>query len=223
MATRPVYLPTPSGEALVRGVDVEFQWHPGLSLSQKQRSIESLHVSAQRLGLGTPLEISTKSPQAVGRALSAFSLQFPMDGGRRTSVESAFQAGKVFAHGGPFLDLLERSAREAKTDQRLKLSGPLVAFQLGSRRWSLQPETAFYDWLYCCALVRQPDLAASVVRHPAFTDIEFNPAKSLNCQAKSAALFVALSRRGQLQEALHNADGFISIAFPDDSSTGRLF
>ena len=32
--------------------------------------------------------------------------------------------------------------------------------------------------------------------YDAFTDIEFNPDKSLNCQARAAAMFVALNREG---------------------------
>ena len=36
--------------------------------------------------------------------------------------------------------------------------------------------------------------------HDAFTDIEFNPKKSFNCQARSCALFVALTMRSALDQ-----------------------
>jgi len=43
-----------------------------------------------------------------------------------------------------------------------------------------------------------------------FTDIEFNPKRSFNCQARSCALFVALARKGLLGEAETKA-GFLDI------------
>ena len=46
------------------------------------------------------------------------------------------------------------------------------------------------------------DLARQVVEYDAFTDIEFNPQKSVNCQARAVALFVSLCRRELLQRVL---------------------
>ena len=37
-----------------------------------------------------------------------------------------------------------------------------------------------------------------LIDYDAFTDIEFNPQKSINCQAKSAALFVGLVKQGSI-------------------------
>lgn len=46
-----------------------------------------------------------------------------------------------------------------------------------------------------------------------FTDIEFNPKKSLNCQARSAAIFVSLERSGLLQQALSSPAHFKEIVY----------
>ena len=43
----------------------------------------------------------------------------------------------------------------------------------------------------------------------AFTDIEFNPNKSLNCQARAAALFVAMKKLGRL-EACREFQSFLT-------------
>ena len=44
-----------------------------------------------------------------------------------------------------------------------------------------------------------------------FSDIEFNPQRSINCQARSVALFLSLTKRGQLDEAMGSAGDFIRI------------
>ena len=129
----------------------------------------------------------------------------------RYSVESAYQASKVFERGGPYIDLLGKSSREAKKDIRLKNSGRLRWFVFYGKQWELEPKTAFYDWLYLNALDKNEDPSLEICKYSAFTDIEFNPEKSINCQAYSAALYVALSRRGILREALCSQESFLSV------------
>lgn len=204
MAERPVFLPSRSGSSLVSVVPVSFAWHPGLSVQQARKSIASLHeATRQQLHVSSVLEISSKSEDPIGVELSAFNLTLASPDGRKTfSVECAFQSSKVFERGGPYEDLLAKSSRDAKTDQRLKESGPLVKFRFFACDWSLEPRTAFYDWLYIQALHRHPRLAEHVLTQEAFTDIVFNPQKSLNCQARAAALYVTLARRGLLTSGL---------------------
>lgn len=58
-------------------------WHRGLSLSQKQKNIESLNnkiIEAYNTSLNYILEISTKSTQTVGKELSAINLKFKEKG-----------------------------------------------------------------------------------------------------------------------------------------------
>ena len=106
MANRPVFLPLPSGTALVRTINVEFTWHAGLAVSQKQKSIDSLHAAARtRLSISSVLEISSKSRDRLGIALSAFNLHL-QHAGRSVPIEILFQSSKRFEKGGPYSDLL---------------------------------------------------------------------------------------------------------------------
>jgi hypothetical protein len=185
MAERPLFIPVLEGPRFVRVRAVSFQWFPGLSFAQKQRSADSLHAAARQIpGIDKVLEISSKSREDLGVALSAFNLSFTPAGTEQPlTVECAFQGSKVFAQGGPYTDLFSKSSRDAKRDERLRGSGPLVGFRFLGADWALEPKTAFYDWLYLQALDAQPEAANAVTEYSAFTDIEFNPEKSLNCQA----------------------------------------
>jgi hypothetical protein len=74
MAVRPVFIPTREGEALVDIVNVDFSWSPGLAVSQKQKSIAALHDGYAQMSPGAKiLEVSSKSPDALGVQLSALS------------------------------------------------------------------------------------------------------------------------------------------------------
>lgn len=211
MATRPVFIVERTAVSFVREKPVEFRWHAGLAVSQKQKSIAELHVAAKAaLAIERILEISSKSPDALGIALSAFNLKLGY-GDRRVPVEVAFQSSKVFLDGGPYLDLLDATPRDAKADPRLKQSGRLRAFRFQGTDWPLQPATAFYDWIYLTALAENPKLADPLVEYHAFTDIEFNPEKSINCQARSAALYVGLRRAGLFDEALSSSEAYLRL------------
>jgi hypothetical protein len=217
MAKRPVFVPHMTGSSYVIDISVEFKWYPGFSLHQKQKTILALHAAAQsQYELALLLEISSRSPLPIGVKLSAFNLMFTDSAIGSMTVEVAFQGSKVFEGGGPFIDLYERSSREAKRDGRLRESGELVRFQLGEERWPLEPKTAFYDWLYLQALRQQPDLASQLLRFAGFSDIEFNPKRSINCQARSAALYVALKKRGLLDEALSSKAAFLRLVSGSD-------
>ena len=73
----------------------------------------------------------------------------------------------------------------------------------------------FYDWIYLKTLQQNPAVASSILEYDAFTDIEFNPKKSFSCQARSAALFVALTNNGQLIDLLKNEEDFIDYFTKD--------
>ncbi|HEY9059690.1 MAG TPA: hypothetical protein VIO64_04180 [Pseudobacteroides sp.] len=211
MANRPVFISNTNIVGYVEEKKIDFAWFPGLSKSQKQKSIESLHNAfIQDYPVVKVLEISSKSLQPIGVELSAFNLMFSYQNAT-FNVETAFQSSKVFESGGPFLDLLNKSAREAKADERLKNSGKLVQFVFYGQKWPLEPKTAFYDWLYLNAVSQNGELANQIMEYSAFTDIEFNPQKSINCQARSAALFVSLKRMGILENALNAPEEFLKV------------
>jgi hypothetical protein len=208
MAVRPVFTPGFKGPSLVIKIEVDFKWFAGMAVSQKQKSIRSLHESASDRNIKSVLEISSKSEAALGVSLSAFNLKLQTEAGYKSAVENFYQSSKVFTDGGPYLDILDKKPWEAKKDPRLASSGGFVGFEYGGHRWPTKPINAFYDWLYLNALCQNPALSAQLEQYDGFTDIEFNPEKSLNCQASAAALFVALSKRGELNAALANRDSF---------------
>jgi hypothetical protein len=207
MAERPVFVPATTGTQLVHEVSVRFHWHPGLAPSQKKKNVVELHHAAEARGLSPLLEISSKSEREVGQKLSAFYLKIEIEG-RETTVECAYQGSKVFERGGPFTDLYWKDSREAKRDPRLKSSGRLTAFEFEGKRFPTSPATAFYDWLYFRALYPHRDWLARLQRCAGFTDIEFNPERSLNCQARSCAMFIALQKRNLLDDAMSSFDSF---------------
>jgi len=199
MARRPVYRVSDAAPYFVCET-VEFAYNGGFAASQKQKNIVAIHAS---FGRAHPearvLEISTKSLQPLGVELSAFRLLKEVPSlGCRISVENVFQGGKAFTEGGPFSDLYRVSPREAKGDSRLRESGRLTAFCFEGELYPIEPKTAFYDWIYTNALLENPLLAEALTQYDAFSDVEFNPQKSINCQAKAAAIFVSLYRLGKL-------------------------
>lgn len=223
MAVRPLFLPDPHQRPFVITKEIDFEWYPGFAVSQAQKSIRSLHNSAATQGISPVLEISSKSTEPLGIALSAFNLRFEIAPGKVLSVESAFQGSKVFDSGGPFTDLYEKSSREAKTDQRLQASGKLMAFDVMGELFPLQPTTAFYDWLYIRALFANQNLASQLSSYKGFSDIAFNPERSMNCQARSAALFVGLSRKPNIDMNLVVSDKayYLQVISGNDSGGPR--
>lgn len=212
MANRPVFIAERNDNSFVKEKKINFEWFPGFSIKQKQKSIESFHENIKKYDEKlNVLEVSSKSSDELGVALSAFNLMITAKNGKKFSVETAFQASKVFQNGGPFLDLYEKTSKEAKKDPRIKNSGELLYFQFFSRKWALEPKTLFYDWLYINALALNEDLAKRVVEYNAFTDIEFNPQKSLNCQARSVALYVSLYKANLLDNALDSVEQYKQI------------
>lgn len=214
MAERPIFVPSIDGPSLVLTHNVSFQWYAGMALSQSQKSIDSLHESGRhQLSIDRILEISSKSRDKLGVQLSAFNLMIKtVKHGREFSLECAYQASKVFENGGPFLDLLEKRSIDAKRDPRLVEHGRIVKFTFYGVDWDLLPRTAFYDWLYMNALHKHPELAEQVLTYEAFTDIAFNPARSINCQAYAAALYSSLHKRGLLtDEILRNKQTYLEV------------
>ncbi len=228
MAVRPIFISTNDGE-LVRQDNIQFEWYPGFAVVQKQKSIKSLHDEAiKKFNNIKILEISSKSTELLGIQLSAFNLMIETKkASENFSVECAFQSSKVFEHGGPYKDLLCKDSRSAKKDERLKSSGRLIAFEYSGKRWKLEPKTMFYDWLYVNALGLEcnKELAMQVVQYDTFTDIEFNPQKSINCQARAVALYVSLYRRGLLQKVLDDPEFYVRLINNkmDDNEQLNLF
>jgi hypothetical protein len=134
------------------------------------------------------------------------------DGGsQEIRLEAAFQGSKIFEKGGPYTDLYVADGKNAKRDPRLQESGPLTGFKFNGFSFPLEPKTVFYDWLYINAIYPHRDWLERLYKYAGFTDIEFNPSKSINCQARSCALFVSLMKNGQLQRAVTSPDAFTQL------------
>jgi hypothetical protein len=212
MAERPIFVPVPSEPELVKEIYFHLLWNPGFAPIQKEKNIKALHESAARAGYSPLLEISTKSAEKVGQHLSAFHLRVQIDAAREIPLECAFQGSKVFENGGPYTDLYSAETRAAKRDLRLKNSGRLIGFKFGEVKFPLEPKTVFYDWLYVNAVFpHRKWLTTRLRRFNGFTDIEFNPERSINCQARSCALFVALNSKNLLQVAVESPNAFIKL------------
>ena len=220
MAKRPIFTPNLNGFPRVDAIDIEFKWHPGFAKSQLQKSIASLHETAEKLNKISPiLEISSKSTSRLGVSLSAFNLLLKTQNGQRMRVECAYQGSKVFENGGPYHELYLRSSLEAKTDKRLHNSGNLVAFNFCGEDFPTEPKTAFYDWLYMTALYQQEmDMVKNLEVFQGFSDIVFNPNRSINCQARAAALFVSLSKNGLMDEQIfRDKDHYLALITGEDA------
>lgn len=202
MASRIIFKHTDSvSENLFTEVLVEFDWVPGMAISQGRKSVQNLHFSAEsNLGLENILEISTRSLDEFGISLSAFNLQITLQG-RKYPVEAVYQACKVFQSGGPFLDIISSSSIDAKRDSRLRESGPILGYRFEGIDWPLSPSPNFYDYLYIRALLEY-EKRQKLLEYNAFSDLAYNqtalnskPGKSFNCQARSAAIYVSLMKR----------------------------
>jgi hypothetical protein len=219
MAERPIFVSRPESDELVKEVFFQIKWHSGFARTQKEKNIEELHKAAALAGYRDLLEISTKSKSERGQHLSAFHMTAKTKTYGTIKLELAFQGSKVFERGGPFTDLYgkgEKEIGEAKRDPRLKESGALVGFRFEGFDFPLEPKTAFYDWLYISFLKDYRDWAPKLYAYAGFTDVEFNPHRSINCQARSCALFLSLMKRNLLDKALESPQAFVQLLLDFD-------
>ncbi len=211
MARRPVFM---SKEVFpyYEQVEIEFDYYQGFDVSQKQKSIKSLHANFVNLYTREVLEISTKSTEALGVALSAFNLSMEMEGFRRP-IEVIFQGSKCFENGGPYTDLYGASPKEAKKDLRIRTSGALLGFEFKNEKFGNEPRDFFYNWIYIQALYKNEMCRNNIMQYGAFTDIEFNPQKSINCQAKAAAIAVGLMKADLIEKCMIDKNSFLEIVY----------
>ena len=213
MAVRPIFIAT-NDDKLVEEKMIDFKFYNGFSVTQKAKSINSLHESAKALGYDKILEVSTKSGSEIGWALSAFNLMVDFNGDEKISVECAFQGSKVFEGDIQYTDLYHTDSLSAKKDERLRSSGNIIGFSFEGEFWENEPKTAFYDWIYINALYRNyPDLVSELMEYEVFSDIEFNPKRSINCQARTCAILTSLVRRGIVESVLESRERFVDAVY----------
>lgn len=222
MAKRPVFIPNINGNQLYEELDIDFTWSPGFAVVQKQKNINSLHKKASEKGLTSILEVSSKSMDLLGQRLSAFSLKIETIEYGNISVECAFQGSKVFEGNIQYQEIYSKTSLEAKRYDKLKTSGKLIGFNFQNQKWELEPKSAFYDWIYIKALYPHKEFLKKLYKYQGFTDIEFNPNKSINCQARACAIIVSLLKRNLYDEAMTSQKRFIEIIYEQQFKQGTL-
>ena len=224
MANRPIFTTTTNKKELFKDIGIEFQYFNGFAASQKAKSIVSLHNSAAKKGYKNILEVSTKSDNKLGWQLSAFNLMVDFNINSKISLECAFQGSKVFDGGIQYDDLYFVESIKAKKDTRLRNSGNIIGFNYNDIFWENEPITAFYDWLYINTLYKNyPNIIEELIKFDTFTDIEFNPKKSINCQAKTCATLVSLVRLNLLNIAMKSKEDFIKTVYKKEPIQLELF
>ncbi len=213
MAVRPVFEVT-SKKPFFKEAEVEFVWNKGLNINQRRKNVVAVHNAFNGLYPEKRiLEISSKSLQSEGLPLSAFKLRkYVATLDRPLEVENIYQGGKIFENGGPFLDMYNCTAMQAKKDDRLHSLGKVVGFYFEGKIYSPEFYDSFYNWLYINALLENPELSDPLFGFDAFTDIAYNPKKSKSCQARSAAIFVSLAKTG-LIDAAKDFDEFVRTVY----------
>ena len=189
-------------------IHVNIDWFGGFALSQKRKCQIGLH---QNFLMAYPdekvLEISSTSLMSLGSKLSAMNLSKRTQKGL-TIVESAFQSSRIYSDGvktvGPFPDYLFLPGKECKKLVKESSEGmqsymyEFDGMTFYAPAWHI---SLFYDFLYMIALMEpeNKEVKEKLLEegYTAFTDLA---TKSLNCQARSAAIFVGLVRAGRIDE-----------------------
>lgn len=188
---------------------VSFTYVKGMAFSQKVKNALSFHASIQQqFPDARILEISTKSSNELGVALSAFNLL--LDG---RPVESVYHSSKVFEDGTCYDFLIDYSPRDAKRFVREngRGDGALKCYRYNGEDISLTPKTLFYDYIYIIALLQSPELSKALCDYDIFTDIEFNEKKGLNCQACACAIYSYMLRTGTVEKYMGSMAEFEKI------------
>ncbi|WP_443730290.1 DarT1-associated NADAR antitoxin family protein [Slackia isoflavoniconvertens] len=177
--------------------------------------------------------------------------------GETHPVENWFQSSKVFHRDGrdygPYRELLNvRLAKryvnpnpDSKTKEQLKddslfldiqneiRGSDMCGFNLEGEEYPVIPRSAFYDYLYVSALTQPQNkqLSEGLTNFRVFTDIMFNPGvgktRRFNTQARSCAIYVALSKRGVFASGMPSFNDFVDAVayYPENriSEQATLF
>lgn len=216
MTTRPVFTPRDS-RPFYREEEVELAWAPGQAASQKILNSKAIQETWLEKHPGkTILEVSTKSELPLGQALSPFNLNLYIpDLHKSFPIENIYEASKVFKKGGPYVDLLGLKPAEARRDERLKTSGEIVHFRLQDKQFPADPVVLFYTWIYARALKAQPGIAKEMLKYDAYCDVEYNPKKGFNCQARACAIYNSLAKLNLLDQ-IDSFDDFKNLFLAED-------
>ena len=186
---------------------VDYEFVPGFAPSQRQKNVANLHKAIlYHFPNKKVLEISTKSDSELGRMLSAFNLKF-----EGHYFESIFQSSKVFEDGTQYEFLIDKTPLEAKRYIQNAPKQEITKFRYKGKDFPINPQSAFYDFLYCNALSKIPEFSGILGDFDIFTDIEFNYKKSINCQARACAIYSYLLKINQVEPYIKDFEHFLDL------------
>lgn len=183
-------------------------------IEDKKKQVKKLHSKfLEEYPNKRILEVSTRSGEQLGQQLSAFNLKYYHPKRKQfISVESAYQASKVFDSGEQFTDLYDADSYTAKMDKRL-WGKKIISYKFHNQHFDIEPPTFFYNWLYLKTLQQNKHLLNGLIKYDSFTDTAGNLSKSINCQARSCAIAVSLLDKGLFNKALQNLNNFREIVY----------
>ena len=187
MVTRPIYISTGKPENPFTKEDIEFVWVKGMSYKQKCKRRDSLHDAIAKTKLyhrAKLLEISTKSNIDLGIKLSALNLTVKFNSGNEETVEKIYQSSKVFDE-----------------------DHNIIGFKYGNTTFEKDPKSMYYDYIYMLGLYFHKEYHEELSKYSIFTDIEFNPNKQSNTQARAAAIWNTLYKNN-MTNIVENRDEF---------------
>lgn len=190
-----------------------FDFFGGFSLAQKQRTIDAFHEAIYNDGIDSVLEISRKSKDPIGNALSAFNLMLTINGQTRP-IECIYQSSKVFNNNIQFKEALELQPLQAKKLIQEKVENQnliLTGFNCFGVDFPLSPTTIFYDYIYVLALSQNHAVSSKVVENYCFTDVEFNHKKQFASQARSCAIFKYLHDCNLIKSSIEDFNKFKDV------------
>jgi hypothetical protein len=181
MANRPIFIYTGDLHTPVIEKNIEFEWIKGTSFIQKQKRVIKFHEAAKKIFKGEILEVSSKSDKELGIRLSAFNLKM-----RERTVEEIYQNSKVYDK-----------------------NNNIISFNMFGKIYPNNPKNLFYDWIYISALKEHQEYYEELNNYEIFTDIEFNPNKSFNCQARAVAVFKTLYINNKITDLTSDFNEFL--------------
>jgi hypothetical protein len=127
------------------------------------------------------------------------------------SLESVYQSSKVFSRSGQIKYLIDLDPFEAKKEIRARADGDIIAFRFEGKDFPTEPKNAFYDWLYIKSIKPHEKCISNNLNYAGYSDIEFTPDRSINCQGRAVAEFHALTMRNSAAEYADDFEGFRNL------------
>ena len=169
MAIRPIYISTGNINNPFIQDDIYFKWISGYSYINKCKRRDSLKQEIEKLyDIKKWLEVSTISDKDIGKKLSALNLMITLSNNSKYSVENIYQCSKVYENNH------------------------IVSFKFKNTEFENTPYGMYYDYIYMVALFQNKEYHKLINNYYLFTDLFFNPNKSLNTQARAVAIFKSL-------------------------------